>query len=237
MIFDDLNEIRKSARPSDWWTKYFSHPFSIRLVSLVRDRRVTPNHLTLLSTVLVLLTFPLICWGSYSSVVVAAALLQLGLILDCADGQLARIKRVESTLGEWLDRCTDKMKDFTIIFALSFRYSRISDNAWILGFICFFIVFFIDFLALQAKLSPILPVKEELVDKEERSIIRKLKHFKRKIGFGFFQIGEQYFAYTVFLVFDRIHWSFYFIVAYGSLAIIWFIFNTYREDRLLRKKD
>lgn len=235
MIFDNLDEIKKTATPADWWTKYFLHPFSIRLASLLKDTKVTPNHLTLLSTTLVFLTFPLICWSSYFLTVLAAFTLQFSLLLDCADGQLARVKKSSSSFGEWLDRGTDRVKDFLIIFALTFRYSEINNSAWTLGFICFFIVYFIDFLGLQAKLSPILPREEDIIDEKEKNFVRKLKRFKRKIGLGFFQIGEQYLLYTAFLILDKIDWLFYSMIAYGSLSIVWTIFNTCRESGLLDK--
>jgi len=233
MFFKDLSEIEKVTRPSDWWTKYFLHPFSTRLVGLLGGTKVTPNQLTVSSFLLILLAFPLLCWGNYFLGVIAAFLLQLSLILDCADGQLARIKKIDSAFGVWLDRGTDKVKDFLILFSLTLKYSKLNSNAWIFGFICFFIITFIDFLGFQFKLSPILPAQEDLIDKKEINILINLKKIKRKAGLNLFQIGEQYFFYTAFIILNRIDWLFNFIIIYGSLAILWVLFNTYREKRLL----
>jgi len=146
MVFSDLDQIRTHARPSDWWTKYFLHPVSIRLVSILRDSKITPNHLTLISGVVVFAACYLICFGNHLSMIAAAVFLHVSLVFDCADGQLARYKHFESKVGDWLDRCTDKIKDFAIIYAFTFRYSQTNPNAWMFGFFCFFILFFIDFL-------------------------------------------------------------------------------------------
>ncbi|MHC4625409.1 MAG: CDP-alcohol phosphatidyltransferase family protein [Planctomycetota bacterium] len=238
MVFSDLEQIRACTRPSDWWTKYFLHPVSIRLVSLVRDSRITPNHLTLMSTAVAFAACSLICFGSHSSMIAAAVLLHISLVFDCADGQLARYKHYESKVGDWLDRCTDKIKDFAIIYAFTFRLSQINPNAWMFGFCCFFILFFIDFLGFMNRLSPLLPACEQaMVEKKEAGLIRRLKIFKQRINYRLFQIGEQYIAYTVFIIFNRIDLLFYFMIAYGSLTIGWIIFNLFRETRLLNREE
>ena len=236
MVLSNLDEIRRHTRPSDWWTKYFLHPVSIRLVSILKDSKVTPNHLTLVSTMVVFAACPLVCFGNHLLMIIAAVFLHIGLIFDCADGQLARYKHFESKLGHWLDRSTDKIKDFAIIYAFTFRYSQANPNAWMFGFFCLFILFFIDFLGFMNKLSPFLSAKEEaLVDDKEIDFIKRIKKFKNKINYSFFQIGEQYVAYTVFVILNRIDWLFCFIIAYGSLTIAWIIFNIFREIRLLNK--
>ena len=238
MFFSDMNQIRACTRPSDWWTKYFLHPVSIRLVSLLKDSRITPNHLTLISAVVVFAACSLICFGNHLSMITAAVFLHISLVFDCADGQLARYKHFESKVGDWLDRCTDKIKDFAIIYAFTFRYSQVNPNAWMLGFCCFFILFFIDFLGFMNRLSPFLSTKEEaLVEKKETGFVKRLKIFKAKINYRLFQVGEQYVAYTVFIILNRIDLLFYFIIAYGSLTIGWVIFNIFREIHLLTGEE
>ena len=236
MVFSDIDQIRACTRPSDWWTRYFLHPVSIRLVSLLKDSRITPNHLTLISAVVVFAAFSLICFGNHLSMITAAVFLHISLVFDCADGQLARYKHFESKVGDWLDRCTDKIKDFAIIYAFTFRHSQVNPNAWMFGFFCFFILFFIDFLGFMNRISPLVPAGEQaLVEKKEAGFIKRLKIFKQRVSYRLFQIGEQYIAYTVFIILNRIELLFYFIIVYGSLTIGWVIFNIFREIRLLNK--
>jgi hypothetical protein len=86
------------------------------------------------------------------------------------------------------------------------------------------------------RLSPLVPAREQdLVEKKETGLVKTLRMLKHKINYRLFQIGEQYIAYTVFIVFNRIDLLFYFIIAYGSLTIVWIIFNIFREVRLLSK--
>jgi phosphatidylglycerophosphate synthase len=238
MVFNDIDQIRVHTRPSDWWTRYFLHPVSIRLVSILKDSRVTPNHLTFIGTVVVFAACSLICFGSHLAMIAAAVLLHISLVFDCADGQLARYKHFESRIGEWFDRCTDKIKDFAIIYAFTFRYSQVNPNAWMFGFFCFFVLFFIDFLGFMNRLSPLVPAGDQvLVEKKEAGLTKRLRVLKHRINYNFFQIGEQYVAYAVFIILNRIDLLFYFIIAYGSLTIVWVTFNIFREVHLLAREE
>lgn len=160
--------------------------------------------------------------------------MQIAFILDCADGNLARYKKIFSPFGTWLDQISDKVKDFLIIFSITYHYARVNEKAWILGFISFFIIFMLDYFA---KMNRALPgyYESKTVDRLEKSFIGKLKYIKRKLRLTFFDIGEQYFFYTLFLILNRIDLLFYFIIAYGGLAVIWKPVNAYREYRLLKR--
>ncbi|MCP5044020.1 MAG: hypothetical protein GY944_23575, partial [bacterium] len=45
-LFEDLPEIQRVAKPVDFWTVDFDYWFSTRLVSLVREGPIKPDHLT-----------------------------------------------------------------------------------------------------------------------------------------------------------------------------------------------
>ena len=50
--------------------------------------------------------------GEPVALVAGALLLQLSLVLDCVDGDVARYTRRFSPLGAWLDASTDRLKEF-----------------------------------------------------------------------------------------------------------------------------
>src|SRR5262249_50042065 len=68
---------------------------------------LTPNQITILSCVVgvggALCFFP----GGYWGPLVGALLLQFSVVLDCCDGEVARVKFMESPLGDWLDIVCD----------------------------------------------------------------------------------------------------------------------------------
>ena len=92
-----------------WSNRYLIHPASFWLARRAANTRLTPNHVSLLSIpVGVLAAIAFACyqlawwWGAAGGIL---ALLRL--ILDGADGQLARLKQMSSAFGRVLDGVCD----------------------------------------------------------------------------------------------------------------------------------
>jgi hypothetical protein len=58
-------------------------------------------------------------------------LLQLSIIIDCVDGELARYTRQFSALGAWLDAITDRIKEYLVFFALAYGAAKSGRDLWI----------------------------------------------------------------------------------------------------------
>ena len=72
----------------------------------------SPNAITLLSFAIGIAAAAAFAVGERWALVVGALLLQLSLIVDCVDGEVARATRRFSALGAWLDASTDRVKEF-----------------------------------------------------------------------------------------------------------------------------
>lgn len=83
---------------------------------------ITPNQVTLLNSLLGLVGALLILPGTYWAQVSGAALLVLSVIIDGCDGELARIKFFETSLGRKLDFFLDNVVNTTAIFAAGAGY-------------------------------------------------------------------------------------------------------------------
>jgi 1L-myo-inositol 1-phosphate cytidylyltransferase / CDP-L-myo-inositol myo-inositolphosphotransferase len=94
---------RKISRPITRW--------------LVRTP-LTPNHVTLLSCAVGI--FGALCFvpGGYWGPVLGALLLQFSVVLDCCDGEIARVKFMESALGDWLDIVCDTVVSIAIFLGI-----------------------------------------------------------------------------------------------------------------------
>src|SRR5437867_12601078 len=64
---------------------------------------LTPNGVTVLATAVGLLASVAFGVGGYAAGIIGALLFQLSAILDCCDGEVARLKFMESAFGEQLD--------------------------------------------------------------------------------------------------------------------------------------
>ena len=93
--------------------------------------KVTPNQITLISFAIGLLSAYEFSRGDFWSIFAGALLLQLSIIVDCVDGELARYTRRFSQLGAWLDAITDRIKEYLVFFGLAYGAARDGNDLWI----------------------------------------------------------------------------------------------------------
>ena len=79
----------------------------------LRATSITPNQVTLLTLVVFAVgaTMMAMC-PSWRALVIAAGVIELSYVLDCVDGQLARLKGTSSPVGAHLDFLMDELKAF-----------------------------------------------------------------------------------------------------------------------------
>ncbi|MEK7539711.1 MAG: CDP-alcohol phosphatidyltransferase family protein [Patescibacteria group bacterium] len=111
---------------------YFSAQLANVLVRVLRHTPVTPNMLTFISLVLGVITAYFYSRGDWQSLIIGAILHHISFILDCGDGQLARVKGLKSQMGHWFDYHSDKIKDFLLLLGLAWGVYAQTGWAWIL---------------------------------------------------------------------------------------------------------
>ncbi len=93
----------------NWWPFSFGYPLARRLVALTGDWSwITPNGMTLVSTLALMLGSILLMLRDGRADWAALILLQTHVILDCADGTLARYRGESTALGAFLDKAGDQ---------------------------------------------------------------------------------------------------------------------------------
>lgn len=149
-----LNNTKKNHKPEDMNTETFSlirerlrrkwgdypltiliiNPINLRLVRIIGKTRITPNQLTFISfLVTVIASF---CFVSKTHFVQAlgGGILLLGYLIDCLDGDLARLKDLKSPLGAMLDPILNRCGEIIIIIGISINGWRITeDHIWLFG--------------------------------------------------------------------------------------------------------
>lgn len=101
----------------DFWDILFGRPSAFVLLLVIGGIRwVTPNLLTALSLLLKLTVAAMILWGDTTVWLWSIIVLQLSYTLDCADGQLARYRKVSSAIGSYFDKIVDTI-GFLFVFA------------------------------------------------------------------------------------------------------------------------
>jgi phosphatidylglycerophosphate synthase len=94
----------------------------------------TPNQVTIASFAIGLYAALLFAQGDTWSLIIGAILLQVSIIVDCVDGELARYTRKFSELGAWLDAITDRVKEYAVFLGLAYgAFVQNGQNLWVLA--------------------------------------------------------------------------------------------------------
>lgn len=107
------------------WNHYFMRPLAAGVVAILAPTRVTPNQLTLLNLGIFVISAGLLAaLPTHLGGIVAVLVLELSYLFDCADGMLARHKKIASKEGHLFDFFTDELKATLLVGALAIRLYR-----------------------------------------------------------------------------------------------------------------
>ena len=124
--------LKMANRANDgFYSVFFLRNFSKLLTLLAVRVNATPNQVTLISFAIGLYSAFCFTKGTFSQTLLGAALLQLSIIVDCVDGELARYTRKFSKLGAWLDAVTDRVKEYMVFLGLAIGAEKSGQDLWI----------------------------------------------------------------------------------------------------------
>lgn len=98
---------------------YFNRPLGRFLSKALIHTPVTPNQVTVGSALLGLVSAWFFARGSYPAGILGAVILQLSALVDCVDGDVARVVFKESAIGKWLDLGLDQVVHVAVFAALA----------------------------------------------------------------------------------------------------------------------
>ncbi|MDH5739268.1 MAG: CDP-alcohol phosphatidyltransferase family protein [Nitrospira sp.] len=114
--------------------RYFNRKLSRWFTRLFLAVGVSPNSITALAGLIGLVAAAGFGLGTYSAGVVAAVLFQLAAVIDCCDGEVARLTFTESPFGAWLDLVLDNIVHMAIFagIAVGLYTTKIGhDDEWV----------------------------------------------------------------------------------------------------------
>jgi len=130
-VFSEILSLYRQTRKSEehFWTMYMTRPFAAIIVHILRKSQITPNQITVLAFLTSLVgAVVLIGWLDYWGLLVGALIYQIAYVLDCVDGQLARVRGVASPIGHLLDFMLDEAKAKVLLAAVTVRLYLIWDD-------------------------------------------------------------------------------------------------------------
>jgi phosphatidylglycerophosphate synthase len=117
---------RETKKPRDiLWNRFVARPLAAVLLVPLSRTPITPNQITFLSLATFVGAMVWLAAGrAGQSAVWPVLVLELSYVLDCTDGQLARLKHLSSPVGAHLDFLMDELKAFLLVAATGMRLWR-----------------------------------------------------------------------------------------------------------------
>lgn len=118
-----IEEYKSSLKPpetEELVNQFFNRPLAFITAKIFHRLKRSPNFVTLFSMLFGLVAGFLFFINSSVSNVAGAVMLELMVIFDCADGQLARMSGKSSKFGKTLDGLADMTTHFAIYYGVAF---------------------------------------------------------------------------------------------------------------------
>jgi phosphatidylglycerophosphate synthase len=134
------NNLKDSEKVMNQFVVRFFRNSGNALASFLEGTPITPNALSIIGFLFVIAASFLLAKGNYALSLTASALLFLSIIIDFADGSLARKKGLVSEFGDWFDAMIDEAREFLVILALAWGLAGDQHETRIIWVLAFFIL-------------------------------------------------------------------------------------------------
>jgi CDP-L-myo-inositol myo-inositolphosphotransferase len=118
-------------------SRILNRPISIKISELLLKTKITPNQISLVSFITAFFGALFFYVGEYIFLIIGGILVQLSSIIDGCDGEVARLKLMQTKYGGWFDAVLDRYADAIIIFGMIHGHWILHNNLiiWTIGFI------------------------------------------------------------------------------------------------------
>jgi phosphatidylglycerophosphate synthase len=103
--------------------------FSRQLTKFFLKTPLSPNMITILSLFIGLISAAFFFQGTYDKSIIGAGFLLLSAWIDCTDGEVARLKFLESKIGGKLDILCDNLVHFSVFFSIGIGLYHSTGNS------------------------------------------------------------------------------------------------------------
>ena len=126
-----IAQLQANRMDDGFYSTFVVRRLSKPLTRLALRLKMSPNAVTLVSFAVGIGAAGAFAAGSRWALILGAVLLQLSLVIDCVDGEVARATRKFSALGAWLDASTDRVKEYLAYAGLAIGAAAVTGvNIW-----------------------------------------------------------------------------------------------------------
>ncbi len=127
-FFQEYKSSLKLIEVEEVFDLIFYRPLAFLFVKLIYSTNITPNQITILSLSFGIAGGIALSFGTVQSILLASFLFITFNVLDCSDGQLARLKGNGTEFGRILDGMADYMVSTSAYLGIGFGFANHSSN-------------------------------------------------------------------------------------------------------------
>jgi len=158
-------------------SRYINRPISGQITKFLLKTKIHPNIITLTCFFLSIIAVLFFFQKGYVNLLLGATLAQLASIIDGCDGEIARLKFLETEFGGWFDAVLDRYADAFLLFGLTYHAYQVIGNP---------VIVIIGFLAIIGSL-----INSYTADKYDTLM--------KSRGSRYFRIGRDLRIFIIFL--------------------------------------
>jgi len=121
------------SRAEHWAGRMYMRALSLRVTRLMLRTRMSPNQITTVMVVAGVLSGVALLVPGLLGAVLSVLFMQLYLLLDCVDGEVARWRRQFSPLGVYLDRLGAYLADAAVMVGMGLRASELGIDPYVVA--------------------------------------------------------------------------------------------------------
>lgn len=237
-----LKEIRDicytpQKRKLPFLRRLFYREPSFLITKLLLYTSITGNQVTFVSLIIGLIVVYLFSLGNYVESVMGGLLLYFFFLFDQIDGNIARIRKEASPLGQYYDRLVHRILEPLIFIALGYGLYKKSGEIYFLLIgilIALSILWIYSFMSEKYRVfwEIKLKRKEEEKKKRKKSLLNLLKKIYDLTGF-LFRMPSLIIIILIFVILDYVHILLYFYAIFMPLIAL----GTFIYETRIRFKD
>ncbi len=123
-VFKEYKKSIKHAIFDETLTLYILRPIAFIFVKLFYPTSITPNQVSLMTTITGILSAYFFSRGDVVSFVIAGSLYFLAMVLDCVDGMIARLKNNGTAVGRIIDGVSDYIVGTSVYLGMGIGFGK-----------------------------------------------------------------------------------------------------------------
>lgn len=135
-LFEEFKASLKTVEAEEIFDLIIFRPVSFVFVKLIYNTNITPNQISIAAMLVGVLAGIIYSFGTHTDFLIASAFYFTCNTLDCADGQLARLKKNGTLLGRVVDGFIDYVVSTVIYICLGFAVAKTTGSGWYGFFLC-----------------------------------------------------------------------------------------------------